>query len=110
MTKLDLVDWRVNSGTVSFDGWLNVSDHRFHSSLVCASSSSSSFTVLESCNRRYQRHRVHDPKHREFSATTHVVEGVFGHAVVPAGLPKFGDSDRRGKRVLDLASYRVGFN
>lgn len=86
---------------------MNVSDHRFHSSLVYASSSSSSFNVLESCNRRYQHYRVHGPKHREFSATTHFVEGVFGHAVVPAGLPS-GDSDRRGKRVLDLASYRVG--
>ncbi|EWZ46616.1 hypothetical protein FOCG_11487 [Fusarium oxysporum f. sp. radicis-lycopersici 26381] len=66
-----------------------------------------SFIVLESCNRRYQRHKGPDPRHRESFAAIHV-EGVSGYAVVPAGLPKSGDSGRRGTRVLP-ASLSVLF-
>lgn len=65
------------------------------------------FIVLESCNRRYQRHKGLAPRHRESFVTIHV-EGVFGYAVVPAGLPKSGDSGRRGTRVLP-ASLSVLF-
>jgi hypothetical protein len=66
-----------------------------------------SFIVLESCSRRYQRHKGLGPRHRESFVTVHA-EGVSGYAVVPAGLPKSGDSGRRGTRVLP-ASLSVLF-